>query len=427
MHHAIFYIILALGEFCESTGLTKHPLRHVALIDKTDKSKHCVTVQTNIDDSSEGCLQSSNLESHLNESISSETSNNAAEEHSNVCTTNTSRCTRDIPGMRFYRRATRIMGSHLDGNDFIHGQVALLAGLYKALLGRLPEAMNWYCTAGRVIQNLLLRGKILRAPFTSSSVPVDENKDGHRTHEEKLQHQRNLILLTAWTAIELERDILEEAQLPQSGLLAYEDILPLPHCVAEASMRHRPTAGACLRQVWPGNIIMMYYIAHLTLRKQLERVKRYRHEDTCLNMSPEGLCVALRRSRVALTEWRADLPSELQWSEDRTPVDDTLSAKLRTEYYNVMLVINRPFLDYVLHIKPYLKITHDISIIASDSNGQPRSKAEMYIFEVIRKMPDPEIWNAAACYLEAGLQSAQIFNDIPSHLVLPDFYGVTLA
>jgi hypothetical protein len=65
-----------------------------------------------------------------------------------------------IPGIAYYAKAAEILGEQGDGNDLIHAQMFLLAGLYKGQLARVKESMSWITIAGRAIQSLLDRYKL---------------------------------------------------------------------------------------------------------------------------------------------------------------------------------------------------------------------------------------------------------------------------
>jgi hypothetical protein len=65
-----------------------------------------------------------------------------------------------IPGLAYYAKAAEILGEHGDGNDLVHAQMYLLAGLYKGQLARIGEAMSWITRASRVAMTLLDRYKL---------------------------------------------------------------------------------------------------------------------------------------------------------------------------------------------------------------------------------------------------------------------------
>lgn len=59
-----------------------------------------------------------------------------------------------IPGLAYYAYATDILGNHLGGNELVHVQAGLLAGLYAGQLGRVLESwkwINWACTSCQVL------------------------------------------------------------------------------------------------------------------------------------------------------------------------------------------------------------------------------------------------------------------------------------
>jgi len=104
-----------------------------------------------------------------------------------------------IPGIAYYAKAAGILGDQGDGNDLVHAQMFLLAGLYKGQLARVSESMSWITMAGRVIQILLDRYKLYNDNYWTAYGDV------RRQHEkgQKLitDMRQNLIVLASWTCL----------------------------------------------------------------------------------------------------------------------------------------------------------------------------------------------------------------------------------
>lgn len=391
MPHALINMIMALGEVCEYRRLSELSSKSTKLnMSQAEDEPRCSTLSTVA-------------------GISHSPPPNRAD--SRVYS----------PGQLFYERATRIMGTNLDGNDLIHAQVALLAGLYKGLIDQHLESMNWIYTADRVIQNLLRRWNLVgRSSLSKDDLEYQNNNECYPQSERSLR-TRNLIVITAWICIQLESNM----QLPTNdspvGLLVYKDILPLP-CYEPTTKIDHAILKSASRGVKGSNdeVILMHYTAHLTLEREIDHIQQHCNSDRYLRLSPEQLCRVLRNNRKALNNWRISLPDALQWSDDNPPLDDTMSAKLRAEYYNAVVSICRPYLDYALHIKPYATVTGDIHVLAVDSSGCPRAKAESYMFQVIRKMPDPEVSDAVRCCLDAAFHSAHTISGISCEPILSE-------
>lgn len=70
-----------------------------------------------------------------------------------------------IPGIAYYAKAAEILGDQGDGNDLVHVQMFLLAGLYKGQLTRVKESFSRINMAGRAIIILLGRYKLYNKSY----------------------------------------------------------------------------------------------------------------------------------------------------------------------------------------------------------------------------------------------------------------------
>jgi hypothetical protein len=319
-----------------------------------------------------------------------------------------------IPGLAYYAKAADILGGQSDGNDLIHAQMFLLAGLYKGQLARVKESMSWIAMAGSVIQTLLDRYKLYNDEHWTL------RKDTGRDHEKGPRLisdlQQNLIVLASWTCLQLESDILAELRLPSSGIQNVEHLLLMPHNLTEEE-KYEGLA----------NNVMLFYTAQMFLRKRLNQVHRQLYGPDCLEQPLAEVRAILHAHEAILHGWRAMLPPDLKWGGDEPPPSGILSARLRAKYWGARYVINRPFLDYVLHILPHVKRGSSVEEVALDVNRNPRDKADIHLFKAIKSMEESEIWKACKRCIEAAMQSTSAFHSIPDRLIVTNIHGTAHA
>lgn len=65
---------------------------------------------------------------------------------------------------------------------------------------------------------------------------------------------------------------------------------------------------------------------------------------------------------------------------------DILSARLRVKYRGTRYVINRPFLEYSLHIIKHVREGRSVEDIALAAHGNPRDKADTHLSKPIKLM-----------------------------------------
>ena len=107
-----------------------------------------------------------------------------------------------------------------------------------------------------------------------------------------------------------------------------------------------------------------------------------------------------------------------------------LPARLRAKYWGAHYIINRPFLDYALHVMPHAKDGRNIESIAKDVNGNSRDQAEIQIFKAIEQMGENEIWQAVKRCIDAAMHSTVAFDGILEHnerLIVTNIHGAAHA
>lgn len=333
-----------------------------------------------------------------------------------------------IPGIAYYSKAAAILGEQGDANDLIHAQIFLLAGLYKGQLARVKESMSRFFMAGRAVLTLLDQYKLYNDKYWNNYWTAHGDVRKKHEHGRKLiaDKRQNLIVLAAWTCLQLESDILAELRLSSSGIQDIEDFLLMPHGLAEEETyedlaRHKRRKGEI------NNDIMMFYTAQMYLRKRLNQVHRELYGPECLNLPPTEVRAMLDGHQATLDKWRASLPDALKWSDGEKPPPDILSARLRAKYWGAQYVVNRLFLDYALHIMRPVREGRSVEKAALDAHGNPRDKAEIHLFKAIQLTGEDAVWDACRRCIEAAMQSTVALDGVPGRLVVTNIHGTAHA
>jgi hypothetical protein len=238
--------------------------------------------------------------------------------------------------------------------------------------------------------------------------------------------RQNLIVLASWTCLQLESDILAEIRLPSSGIQNIENLLVMPHNLAEAETYEGLETHAD-RKSESYNTVILFYTSQMFLRKRLNQVQRQLYGSDCLNQPLDEVGAILHGHEAVLDGWRVMLPPGLRWADDDPPPGDTLSARLRAKYWGARYVINRPFLDYALHIMPHVKDGQSVEEAALDVHHNPRNQAEIHLFNAIKQLGEGAILSACERCIEAAMQSTVAFDGVPDRLVVTNIHGTAHA
>ncbi|KAF2763949.1 hypothetical protein EJ03DRAFT_283087 [Teratosphaeria nubilosa] len=327
-----------------------------------------------------------------------------------------------IPGLAYFAKACEILGDQVDGNDLVHAQMFLLAGLYKGQLARVKESMSWITMAGRAISNLLDRYKLYNDEYWSAY--GDVRRQLEKSNSLIKDKRSDLIVLASWTCLQLESDILAELRLPASGIQNVENMLLLPHNVSEEESYDGLDQKA---QKDEYDNIMLFYNAQMFLRKRLNLIHREMYGEDSLNEPLETVREMLRGHESILYAWRQGLPDKMLWNDGDDPPRDILNARLRAKYWGARYVVNRPFLDYALHILPHTEDNKAVADVAKDVHGNPRDKAEIHMFEAIEGMGHSAIWQAAKRCIDAAMYSTVALDGVPDRLIMTNIHGTAHA
>ena len=223
-----------------------------------------------------------------------------------------------------------------------------------------------------------------------------------------------------------ESDILAELRLPSSGIQNIENLLLMPHNLADEEVYE----GFALREVRNGESysnVILFYTAQMFLRKRLNQVHRQLYGPDCLGHSLAEVQAMLHGHEAILDGWRAMLPPGLKWKDNEPPPAGILSARLRAKYWGARYVINRPFLDYAIHIMPHIQDGQSVEEVALDVHRNPRDKADIHLFKAIECMGDKQVWAGCKRCIEAAMQSTIALDGVPDRLIVTNIHGTAHA
>lgn len=328
------------------------------------------------------------------------------------------------PGIEFYNMAKKFIGIHMEDEELLQAQFYLLAALYQGQVGKVRQSMKWITMAGRTSLILLRRNGLL---FNFDSNATTDQK--FNTYlQRQLSAVDELIVIAAWTCIQLEGDILADLPLPSSGLAEYEENLPRVFNVPDANYYYERSAGPGAQLTrCTSDGVSISYMSQLWLRQQLNLMQNQLYGKLRPSRSHEELREYLEEHQSVLDLWRKKLPPMFQWRDSDPPASDILTARLRAKYWGARVIATRPFLDYLLHVKPNITSIFDIKSTVLCSNGQPRPEADIQLFEAIHGLSDNLIVQAARRCVEATVQSTRAFDGIPHQLIVTNIFGTAHA
>jgi len=323
-----------------------------------------------------------------------------------------------VPGIAYYAKAVEILGDEVDGNDLVHAQMFLLAALYKGQLTRVKESMSWITMAGRAILILLDRYKLYNENYWEE---YNTRMQFERSQKQIKDKRMNLIVIASWTCLQLESEILAELRLPASGIRGIEHLLLMPNRIYEDDTYSGEDSDG------QDDILLIYYSAQIFIQRRLNQVHReiYGKESPAKPLSEVREMLSGHNS--ILSAWRQGLPDILQWNDNDDPPSDILNASLRAKYWGARYLINRPFLDYALHILPRLQDGKTVDSAALDSVGNPRDKADIHLFKAIEQLDIEEIFGGSRRCIEAAVHSTVAFDSVPNRLIVANIHSTAHA
>lgn len=321
-----------------------------------------------------------------------------------------------VPGLEYYTKAVEIFGVYNDGSDLILAQLFLLAGLYKGQLARVEESMNWYVMAGRILVQLLRKHKVANENnWERTSEGGKTPQDGSGTKISN--NHRSSIVRASYSCIQLESDIQAHCDLPCSGISSLETMLPIRELFTNVSGSQDDFAQS--------DNVSFHFASQVYLRIQLNRIHEHLYGPCHERRSPAEIWYVPHDHEAAIETWREKLPADMSWDPEDAPPTNILDAHLRANYWAARYLINRPFLDYILHTRPHPRLAADGA--ASHHHRNPHHEAESHLFRAIAEMSEEKVMMGCRSCVKAAEKSTIAFDNVPGHMVVTNIHGIAHA
>ncbi|KAK3325156.1 hypothetical protein B0H66DRAFT_111245 [Apodospora peruviana] len=274
-----------------------------------------------------------------------------------------------IPGLDYFAYATDILGGQLAGTSLRHIHAYILAGLYHGQLGRVMESYAYIKEAGWALQ-IKMRPSLDRFKKLQEMLPFKI--------EAVREKSDNQLVFAFWTCLQLESDIIAELPLPQSHILAFEDIMPYPNI-------------NLAKQQGFDEHILQSYLAQLYLRKSLNQIHQmlYNPENQRPLKADSGTPTEGIINYIQDTLDMRFVPPEFKFKQTDPPASDILAARLRAKYWGAQVITYRPFIRQILELShrqtsmespaPVSSTDGSMPVLSPDAmtpNGVPRDVLE---------------------------------------------------
>lgn len=325
------------------------------------------------------------------------------------------------PGVAYYAKAMGLMAGHLDGDDLVHAQMFLLAGLYKAQLGRIQEASSWYFMAGRVLLRLLDRHHLTaEQDFSSRRSSSARSQSECEGGANALTTREQLTVLSAWACLRFESESTPELRFPLSGLEIIKNDLPLPEPLHVESCTNDRFSHL-------GNISHVAGLEAARLQSLSSFADQQIFSGCSASLWPEQLRVVMKSHTAAIHEWRMSLPELLRWNDQDPPPNCCSTASFRRSYWEAKIALLKPFLYYALHILPDLRNNNHHLPPEVDQKYRVGYSAHILaaIHVTMKKSGESEILRNAELCLDAVKHSIVGYDGIVGKVVLTNVPGAT--
>ncbi|OBT51349.1 hypothetical protein VE04_09078 [Pseudogymnoascus sp. 24MN13] len=241
-----------------------------------------------------------------------------------------------VPGLPYFAAATDILGNHQGGTGLPFVHACLLAGLYHSQLSRVLQSHACLKEAGYAL-TIMLKPHLPRYKQM-----LEDMGDAVRRPQIKWLPEDNRTLFTFWTCLQLESDIVAELDVPQSGILSLESIMPWPNlAMAERNKEISAKASWC-------------YSMQLVYRKKLNIIHRDLYgpgKENEYQLAEVNKLPKFPYINAMLDELKKvmDTNPNLVWGGDDPPSSDILEARLRAKMYGAEVITTRHFLRMVLN------------------------------------------------------------------------------
>ncbi|KAF2477145.1 uncharacterized protein BDR25DRAFT_276870 [Lindgomyces ingoldianus] len=232
------------------------------------------------------------------------------------------------PGLRFFNEARKRIGFLMCQNDLQAAQFYMLSTFYYAQILRPIESWTTVNRAALSCMSILKRAE-----------PIDFD-----------QWEGDMISRVFWSTLMYETILIQELNLPLSGLQEYEADMPIPKF---SPYPRSKTSISGLITDEDDSFFNFHFLAQAAHRILLTRIRYSLYSFVEKEGQPTPAITAEMHHQ--LEQWRTNLPPVLQFT-DHDNVDDAPSpahviakAMLRSRYLVAKFHIGRPFLYKALH------------------------------------------------------------------------------
>ncbi|KAF1993626.1 hypothetical protein P154DRAFT_449652 [Amniculicola lignicola CBS 123094] len=234
----------------------------------------------------------------------------------------------DPSGLGFFNEARKRFGFLMCQNDIQYGQFYMLSTLYYAQILRPLDSWSMVHRAAFCCVSILKR---------AGTIDFEE-------------WEGDMFSRLFWNTLMYESIIAQELDLPLSGLQEYESHVPLPRFL-DCPTPTLSSAGTIVRE--DDTLFHFHFLAQASHRILLTRIRHNLYSFMVKSDSPTPIITAEMHHQ--LEEWRTNLPSSIQFSDDDSvdtspsPAHVIAKAMLRSRYLVAKFHIGRPFLYKALH------------------------------------------------------------------------------
>jgi hypothetical protein len=203
--------------------------------------------------------------------------------------------------------------------------------------------------------------------------------------------------------------------LPQSHILAFEDMMPYPNI-------------NLAQQLGFDGHVLRSYLAQLYLRKSLNQIHGMLYNPE----NPIPLQASSGQPGGNIIEYIQDsldmrfVPPEFKFNHDDPPAKDLLSARLRAKYWGAQVITYRPFVRQILEFN-YNKLMAGESPMVAGSGGIRSGVSVPAIAPDASDIP-PQVIEYAAKGIHALIESTRAFHGVPDkRYIITNVFGTAHA
>ncbi|OCK74871.1 putative C6 finger domain protein [Lepidopterella palustris CBS 459.81] len=247
------------------------------------------------------------------------------------------------PGLRFFNEARKRTGFLLCDNELPNCQFYMLSGVYYAQIVRAIDSWTMVNRAALCCLTLLKRNKFINCD----------------------DWEADMKSRVFWNILMYETILIQELNLPLSGLAHYEAEVPIPKFTPFPRPRMEETRLAALDE--DDSFFNFHFLAQVANRIILTRIRHSLYFYSEQEEFPPPVIESELRHQ--LDQWRSNLPAALQFSDDDdanerppSPAHVVAQAMLKSRYQVARFHMSRPFLYKAFHA-PALTTEHDLHAI----------------------------------------------------------------